>query len=129
MNPDQAPEEPTSDPSVPVVKSDLRAAQNHVEAVMRRGLMWSDVKSAVIAAGAVGSVLLAGWGRVEAWAQSKVDAGTQPIARDVADLKAEVREMKTEHREALGRMERKFDSLFLYLRIPNPAPAPRDGGQ
>lgn len=129
MNPDKAPEEPISDPNVPVVKGDLRAAQNRVEAAMRRGLMWSDVKSAVIAAGAVGSVLLAGWGRVEAWAQSKVDAGTQPIARDVADLKAEVREMKTEHREALGRMERKFDSLFLYLRIPNPAPAPRDGGQ
>lgn len=129
MNPDEAPEEPTSDPSVPVVKGDLRATQNHVEAAMRRGLMWSDVKSAVIAAGAVGSVLLAGWGRVEAWAQSKVDAGTQPIAKDVADLRVEVREMKVEHREALGRMERKFDSLFLYLRIPNPAPAPRDGGQ
>lgn len=127
MNPDLPPE-PGTDPKVRIVRAEMQAAQEHVEAAMKRGLMWSDIKSVIIAAGAVGSVFLAGWGRVEAWAQSKVDAGTQPIAKDVADLKAEVREMKAEHREANGRMEKKFDSLFLYLRIPNPAPAPRDGG-
>ena len=44
MNPDAAPE-PKSDPGVPVVKGDLRATQNHVEAAMRRGLFMSDLKA------------------------------------------------------------------------------------
>lgn len=135
MNPDLPPE-PGTDPKVRIVRAEVQAAQEHVETAMKRGLMWSDVKSVVIALSAVASVLLAGAGRIDAYAQDKVDAGVQreltPLAKDIDKLKLEVEilKIKTINTEGtVGRLEQKQDRMLEALRIPNPAPAPKDGGQ
>jgi hypothetical protein len=127
QTPDMPPEVGT-DPRIKVVREEVRAAQVHVEASMRKGLFWSDVKSMIIAVGAVGSVLLAGFSRVEAWAQDKVDGGVKPVREQLDSYKAVTNSRLDRMEKGQDRVEAKVDRMLEALHIPNPAPAPKDGG-
>ena len=129
MNPDKAPEEPISDPSVPVVKGDLKATQTHVEAAMKRGLFLSDLKAGAMT---VVGILAGGYAALHAIdgrAQDKVDAGVTSV-REVTEEKFKAIEQRLDRTDKQAdRMEQKLDKVLEGLRLPNPAPAPKDAGR
>ena len=139
MNPDKAPDEAKSDPSVPVVKGELRAAQNHVEAVMKRGLFISDLKAGAMT---VIGILAGGYAALHAIdgrAQDKVDAGVTSV-REVTEekfkaveqridwLDKQIAETKSVGQATNGTINRMAIRQGVVPVQPKPVP-PRDGGQ
>lgn len=138
MNPDAAPE-PKSDPGVPVVKGDLRATQNHVEAAMRRGLFMSDLKAGAMT---VIGILAGGYAALHALegrTQTMVQEGDAGV-RTETDLKFKAIEQRMDWQEkqiaesksiaqatndTINRMAIKQGVVPAQ---PKPVP-PRDGGQ
>ncbi len=64
------------------------------------------------------ATILTLYARVDANAQAKVDA-----------VKIEVETLRQELHATANRVDVKTDALLFALHVPNPAPAPKDGGQ
>lgn len=141
MNPDEAPEETGSDPNVPVVKGDLRAAQNYVESTMKRGLFLSDIKALAMAALATlggGYTVLH---TLDSRAQEKVDGGVTLLEAKVdtklATLQGEIGAMKQQLDENKSVTQATNDTvnklavrLGVVPTMPVPVqPARTDGGR
>lgn len=132
MNPDKAPEEPISDPSVPVVKGDLRAARNHVESVMKRGLGVNYITTGASIIAAAFAVYFAIMREAKAQTDAGIAVSEANQAKETNQLKVDVGVLKVKTdlvESAVQRQEQKMDKLLEVLRIPNPAPAPKDAGQ
>lgn len=125
MNPDAAPDEPASDPSVPVVKGDLRAAQNRVEKTMGQRLTVNYVATLLVVIAGCWAVFKV----VLHEAQAQTDAGVELVqARADERFKAIEQRLDRTDKQA-DRMEQKLDKVLEGLRLPNPAPAPKDAGR
>lgn len=121
-----------SDHNVPVVKGDLKAAQKHVEHYVRSGLSANYLATV---AGIIGATFAA-YFTIMHEAKAQTDAGIAVSeanqAKETNQLKVDVGvlKVKTELVEsAVQRQEQKMDKLLEVLRIPNPAPAPKDAGR
>ena len=118
------PDDEQSDPSVPVVKGDLRAAQSHVEHTIGQRLTVNYIVTLAM-------VVAACWGVLKVVlheAQAQTDAGVQ-LVQTRADERFRAIEQRLDRTDKQAdRMEQKLDRLMEGLRIPNPAPAPKDGG-
>jgi hypothetical protein len=132
VNPDKAPEEPASDPSVPVVKSDLRAAQQHVESAMKRGLGLNYVTTGASIIAAAFAVYFTIMREAKAQTDAGIAVSEANQAKETNQLKVDVGVLKVKTdlvESAVQRQEQKMDKLLEVLRIPNPAPAPKDAGR
>lgn len=103
---------------------------------VREAALWSTLKAvgAFVVAIAVGAVL--GWRTLSSEARAQAKDEVAPIAQKQAATQAELERfqretaLRLERTEAQGtRMETKVDALLTKFNVPNPAPAPRDGGQ
>lgn len=128
MNPDEAPTR-TQSGEMPALKGDLKATQTHVEAAMKRGLFLSDLKAGAMT---VVGILAGGYAALHAIdgrAQDKVDAGVTSV-REVTEEKFKAIEQRLDRTDKQAdRMEQKLDKVLEGLRLPNPAPAPKDAGR
>ena len=120
-----SPDEDLSDPAVPVVKGDLRATQNHVERTMGQRLTVNYLAT-------LGMVIAACWGVLKVVlheAQAQTDAGVQSVQTRADERFRAIEQRLDRNDKQSDRMEAKIDRLMEAWRIPNPAPAPRDGGK
>ena len=118
------PPEEKSDPGVPVVKGDLRSAQKHVEDYVRSGLSLNYVATLLVVVGGCWAVYKA----VLHEAQAQTDAGVA-LVQTRADERLRSIEQRLDRMDRQSdRTEAKLDRLMEALKVPNPAPAPRDGG-
>jgi len=128
VNPDEAPTR-TQSGEMPALKGDLKATQTHVEAAMKRGLFLSDLKAGAMT---VVGILAGGYAALHAIdgrAQDKVDAGVTSV-REVTEEKFKAIEQRLDRTDKQAdRMEQKLDKVLEGLRLPNPAPAPKDAGR
>jgi hypothetical protein len=110
------------------------ATRDFVREVARTGL-WKTSWALIITAAAIVSGTL--WAYRAAAAEARdagvaaaVDVKRQADAtqRELERFEGEVRDTLKSTRESQGRTEQKFDKLLERMQIPNPAPAPKDGG-
>lgn len=115
---DLGPEEPSG--SHPVVVRDLRESMLKNYAATAVGIL------------AVGfSAYFTVMHEAKAQSDAGIAVSEAKQAQETAQLKTEVGilKVKTDYVEgAVQRQEQKMDKLLEALRIPNPAPAPKDGG-
>lgn len=124
MNPDEAPK-CTQSGEMPALKGDLRATQNHVEKTLSERLTINYVATlALVVAGCWGVFKV-----VLHEAQAQTDAGVELVqARADERFKAIEQRLDRTDKQA-DRMEQKLDKVLEGLRLPNPAPAPKDAGR
>jgi hypothetical protein len=123
--PDAELEEPTGE---------HQASRDFVREVARTGL-WKTSWALIITAGAIVTGTLWAYRAAAAEAHdagvaAAVDVKRQADAtqRELERFEAEMRDQMTQVRASQGRTEQKFDKLLERMQIPNPAPAPKDGG-
>lgn len=124
MNPDEAPKR-TASGEMPALREDLRAAHRHVVKTMGQRLTISYVATILV-------VIAGCWGVFKAVlheAQAQTDAGVELVqARADERFKAIEQRLDRTDKQA-DRMEQKLDKVLEGLRLPNPAPAPKDAGR
>lgn len=124
MNPDEAPKR-TQSGEMPALKGDLKETQAHVEKTMGQHLTINYVATILV-------VIAGCWGVFKAVlheAQAQTDAGVELVqARADERFKAIEQRLDRTDKQA-DRMEQKLDKVLEGLRLPNPAPAPKDAGQ
>lgn len=124
MNPDEAPKR-TQSGEMPALKGDLKETQAHVEKTMGQRLTINYVATILV-------VIAGCWGVFKAVlheAQAQTDAGVELVqARADERFKAIEQRLDRTDKQA-DRMEQKLDKVLEGLRLPNPAPAPKDAGR
>ena len=124
MNPDEAPKR-TQSGEMPALKGDLKETQAHVEKTMGQHLTINYVATILV-------VIAGCWGVFKAVlyeAQAQTDAGVELVqARADERFKAIEQRLDRTDKQA-DRMEQKLDKVLEGLRLPNPAPAPKDAGR
>jgi hypothetical protein len=98
----------------------------------------SNLSTAKAAVGAIISSIAVGWfgyGKVEALAQERAEKAVETVAQKAKATQEDLDGYKQgtnnrlDHLEHQGnRTEKKLDAIIDAMRIPNPAPAPKDGG-
>lgn len=124
MDPDEAPKR-TQSGEMPALKGDLKEAQAHVEKTMGQRLTINYVATILV-------VIAGCWGVFKVVlheAQAQTDAGVELVqARADERFKAIEQRLDRTDKQA-DRMEQKLDKVLEGLRLPNPAPAPKDAGR
>lgn len=124
MSPDEAPKR-TQSGEMPALKGDLKETQAHVEKTMGQRLTINYVATILV-------VIAGCWGVFKAVlheAQAQTDAGVELVqARADERFKAIEQRLDRTDKQA-DRMEQKLDKVLEGLRLPNPAPAPKDAGR
>lgn len=124
MDPDEAPKR-TQSGEMPALKGDLKETQAHVEKTMGQHLTINYVATILV-------VIAGCWGVFKAVlheAQAQTDAGVELVqARADERFKAIEQRLDRTDKQA-DRMEQKLDKVLEGLRLPNPAPAPKDAGR
>jgi len=124
VNPDEAPKR-TQSGEMPALKGDLKETQAHVEKTMGQHLTINYVATILV-------VIAGCWGVFKAVlheAQAQTDAGVELVqARADERFKAIEQRLDRTDKQA-DRMEQKLDKVLEGLRLPNPAPAPKDAGR
>lgn len=118
-NGNHLPPEEGSDPNVPVTKGD-----------MRRGLFWSDIKSFIIAAGAVVTGVWGALHALDARGQAQVDAGVA-VVRAATDERIHAIEQRLDRQQSVSDATQSTVfaiAIKLGVQPTVPAPRPRDGG-
>jgi hypothetical protein len=111
------------------------ASRDFVREVNRVGLWKTSWALFVTAVGIIAGTL---WAYRAAAAEAR-DAGIEAASdvkrqadatqRELERFESEVHDSLKSTRESQGRTEQKFDRLLERMQIPNPAPAPKDGGR
>lgn len=111
------------------------ASRDFVRALNKKGLIGTAWALLVTVSSLVGATLWA----YRAAAQEARDAGSSAAAevkrqadatqRELERFQAEVNARLGRVEESGGRQEQKLDKMLERFQIPNPAPAPKDGGQ
>ena len=131
------PAEEASDPGVPVVKADLRAAVAHVEASAKRGLVFSDIKALTMMVVGVVGATYAVLHTLEARGQTQIDSGVTQVTKET-DLKLQaVQQQVNDLKSGMARIDHKTEdtqatvnAIAIRLGVqPVRTPAPSDAGK